>query len=797
MRSKIILLKLAFSGLYCLLSANSSFLLADSNIQDCDGKVLIDKILFESKLNLSDESLLRNLTVKEGQPCEILNVQKSAEVLKERGIFKIVSFSFVRKGKGLNIVFSLEALNVLSEVIITGNNFIDSKDIRREIGKRTGDNIVAEDIPEIKKRILTYYQASGYPEAEVEVSQIVERTYPLLSIKIKIHEKTPLRFKEVLFEGENLDKHRAILSDIKSFALSVIRDKSALRKIKHYAFLKFKEENYFKARIKESISGGKLIINITPRDRIYFKVEGNKAIPTNLIFDSLQLASRNIPLSDSSDRIVCGDLISEYSNFGYTQAKLECSWQDKFDDKNNYIGENLVIVINEGEKSLIPKDEDLNMEAELDLSITKDQKEIVDEALPKVSRILIVGNYFTQDKVIIRELGFKVGEHVTEEMLAKSRRAILSLGIFSNVEIKIAKANDLSKGYDVLVEVKEKEAGIVQGLVEVSTQDGIHLQSQVAQRNLSGTGRAIILGVDGYVREKLTNFDAARARLAFVSPKLFGSSLDYNLEGFYQTALNLNQTFKLDRVGVTQGLRYPLIDGLKINLSNSIYSERLFGVQPDIILGSRDVGNTNYSVIRSSFIYDRRDDPFVATKGYRVEFGGSYFPTQLGSEVDMIESHFQETTIIPVLDNLTYAFNVRGGFFKTLNSENVPLGSRYFLGGRDSLRGYTRFQVGPRSTSGSVVGGDTFLVFSQEFRRDLGQGILGILFFDYGQSFLRKDSDFSVDLKNHLKDFKFSPGIGLQYATPIGPVSAEVGFATNREFGERWGRFILSIGNAF
>jgi outer membrane protein insertion porin family len=196
--------------------------------------------------------------------------------------------------------------------------------------------------------------------------------------------------------------------------------------------------------------------------------------------------------------------------------------------------------------------------------------------------------------------------------------------------------------------------------------------------------------------------------------------------------------------------------------------------------------------------YDQRDDPFTPTKGYRIELGGSIFPEALGSQVALTEGHTQFTTLHPISNFWTYALNFRGSMLRVNgNTDNVPLGSRYFIGGRDTLRGYTRYQVSARSQSGFAAGGDTALSMNNEFRYQLTNSVLGLVFLDIGQAFLIQDKGFTGDSKANLQSLRYSPGVGAQYLTPIGPLGLEVGFATDREFGERWGRMLVSIGSAF
>ncbi|HMO16471.1 MAG TPA: POTRA domain-containing protein [Oligoflexia bacterium] len=425
--------------------------------------------------------------------------------------------------------------------------------------------------------------------------------------------------------------------------------------------------------------------------------------------------------------------------------------------------------------------------------------EVISGPLVEVGRIILQGNFYTSDKIILRELKLKEGDPWNPSVVEESKHALLSLGIFRSVIIEPVGGNFNGGREDLIVKVQERETGTIQGLIEMSTQDGLHIQTQVGQRNLAGNARALVLGLDGYFRGVDSLVQAARARLGFGSPRIFGTDLDYGLESFYQTALELNDSFKLDRYGFSNSFRYPFLKSLRLTASQTTYSERLFDVATPMILGDRDRGTTFYSAFRFLAEYDRRDDVFNPTRGYRLESGIGYFPETFGSEVRMFEGHAQGTSLMPLGSGITYALNLRGAFREVLNSgDTVPLGSRYFIGGRDTLRGYTRFQVGPRASGdGLVVGGDTFAVFSQEVRYQFTSSTQGIFFLDTGQAFLRHADRFDGDRKNNLLDLRFSPGFGMQYLTPIGPLSAEVGFATDREFGERWGRFIVGIGSAF
>ena len=64
---------------------------------------------------------------------------------------------------------------------------------------------------------------------------------------------------------------------------------------------------------------------------------------------------------------------------------------------------------------------------------------------------------------------------------------------------------------------------------------------------------------------------------------------------------------------------------------------------------------------------------------------------------------------------LVWANRLSGELVQPFGSTDVvPLSQRVFLGGRNSLRGFSRNSVGPRGELGNVVGGDLGLAYTTE-----------------------------------------------------------------------------------
>ncbi len=123
------------------------------------------------------------------------------------------------------------------------------------------------------------------------------------------------------------------------------------------------------------------------------------------------------------------------------------------------------------------------------------------------------------------------------------------------------------------------------------------------------------------------------------------------------------------------------------------------------------------------------------------------------------------------------------------DSTILPLVERFFLGGRNTVRGYAQDTLGPRGVNGNPTGGNAFFETNLELRTFLGKGIGIVTFLDSGNVWQRVgDVDWTL---------KHAVGIGLRYNTPVGPFRLDYGYKLKKEEGLSRSELIFSIGQAF
>jgi len=124
------------------------------------------------------------------------------------------------------------------------------------------------------------------------------------------------------------------------------------------------------------------------------------------------------------------------------------------------------------------------------------------------------------------------------------------------------------------------------------------------------------------------------------------------------------------------------------------------------------------------------------------------------------------------------------------------------------LRGFPIDEAGPQrlvpfcnvlqGQSGCVnvtvpVGGKELFIFNSEERFPLGimKPLGGVVFYDGGNVFS------AVNLNNFVNNYTSTVGVGLRYATPLGPIRFDLGRLLNPLPGISPWQYYITIGQAF
>ena len=215
-----------------------------------------------------------------------------------------------------------------------------------------------------------------------------------------------------------------------------------------------------------------------------------------------------------------------------------------------------------------------------------------------------------------------------------------------------------------------------------------------------------------------------------------------------------------------------------------------------------------------SFLWDRRDDPVLPTRGWSSLAQLQYAFPVFAAKGDFLKVFLQQTQYLNLGSAGVIAGSVRAGGiqpFRHLSGRDpeVPPGlpnadvfidERFFAGGGSTHRAYGRDLLGIRGQTlferptqpgdFAPVGGDGLLLVNLEYRHRVAGPVEGTLFYDTGNVW--------ADWRSiGLDDLRPGIGVGVRYLSPIGPIRLDIGWKLHRLHGEDPYAVFLSFGNPF
>jgi outer membrane protein insertion porin family len=298
-----------------------------------------------------------------------------------------------------------------------------------------------------------------------------------------------------------------------------------------------------------------------------------------------------------------------------------------------------------------------------------------------------------------------------------------------------------------------------------------------------------------------------KALTTYAQPHFIGSqwqsltsfSLERNSENPLFTAALGDLSFQVERVisprtNTRLQLRY---DFNKTDLSHLLV--------PDLVLDQDR--RVRLSTVSATLIRDTRDKPLDAHRGVFSTLDLSITPTAFGSSANYAKLFGQYAFYKPVY-SMVFANSIRLGLASPFAGSFVPTSQLFFSGGGTTLRSFPIDEAGPQrlvpfcdvlqNQTGCVnvtvpVGGRQLFILNSELRFPLhvNKSLGGVVFYDGGNVYS------AINIRNFADNYSNTVGIGLRYATPIGPVRIDLGRNLNPVPGINPTQYYITIGQAF
>ena len=401
-------------------------------------------------------------------------------------------------------------------------------------------------------------------------------------------------------------------------------------------------------------------------------------------------------------------------------------------------------------------------------------------------RIIIGGNTVTRDKVIRRQIQVYEKELFSGSKMKRSVRNLYRMDYFEDVKVDTQRGS-ADDTMNLIIDLKEKPTGTFTFGLGYSSQDKLFGTVAVAKRNLFGRDQT--LNIQGEFGD-----DSNKYSVSFTEPWLFDIPLsfqaelmDWEREYDYYDKQTIGGAFKLG---------YPVFDYTRLYMGYSYEINDISNIQTGAdystyILEGEHVTRS----VTSTIHYDSRDRAYnaQATDGADCALSMEYAGGPLGGDISFTKYKLTLGRYYPLLARFIGFVHGEGGYVRENSDGILPPYEKFFLGGMNSVRGFDYNDIFLTDAYGNEVGGEKYMQFNAELLRPLfkTEGFLGLVFFDMGNIYAEdRHMDFS--------ELRQSWGFGIRWFSPIGPIRFERGYIIDPKEGEPSnGQWDFTMGGTF
>jgi len=401
-------------------------------------------------------------------------------------------------------------------------------------------------------------------------------------------------------------------------------------------------------------------------------------------------------------------------------------------------------------------------------------------------KVIVKGNLETDYSIIRTKVPFKEGNYINPERLPEIIRVLYSTGLFSNVNAKFIDAGDAVK--DLVIEVDEAPAGTVEFSIGYGEYEKLRGALEIRYLNLFGKNKT------GSFRLEMNTLRAT-TQLSYRDPYFLEPNIELlgRLKFEKENVKNFDTgkiKYRSQRYSATVGLQRAFTKRFTGSVSYEYTIVRTYDISADVVLSEKDKGYLGIESLIIGLTYDRRDNPFNPTHGFITGVSIKNASSYLLGQTDFVKIIGSLAAYFKLYSYAVLAVGTKGGIaFGYKDTNELPIVERFFLGGRNSVRGFAQDALGPKGPDGNPTGGNAFAQINMELRLKVFNG-LGLVGFVDGGNVWKTVNEMRTKLR-------YAAGIGLRYNTPAGPIRIDYGWKLEVKPGESAGEFHFSIGHAF
>ena len=737
---KVFLLSSSFAQVINDLEINGNERLSSETIKVIGnielGKNYDDKMLNELIKKFYDSGFFKNVSVNINKNILVIN-------LSENPIVEDIQIVGIKKQSVVDIL--------LEEILLKNRKPFD-------------EYILSSDINLIQNILKT----SGYYFAQISSSIVENNELNTVRVKIDIDQGPRAKIKKISFIGDKKIKDKKLLEIIASeehkfwkfISNKTYLDQSRIDLDKRLIENYYKNLGYYYVNVLSSFAE--------------FNKDGNFNLTYNVdagdfyFFNDLEL---NLP--------------KDYNKKDFTsiqdQLKKLKGKKYSIDDFNK--------ILTDIEKIASSRLYDF-IDAQVDEKIVNNDKinfkfNVVDSTSYYVEKINILGNYNTIEEVIRNRLIVDEGDPLNNILYNKSLDNLRSLRIFKNVKGIIKDGSDQKlKTIDIIVE--EKPTGELSLAAGVGT-SGSSIGGGITEKNFLGKG--INLSTNLEISE-----NAVKGQFIYSKPNFAYTDNTLSTRLTNTTTDNLSDFgYKVSELSFSLGTEFERFQNLFFSPSLSASLEDLETNSNASSKLNSQAGDYTDIYFNYGLNYDLRNSKFRPTSGNNINFYQELPMLSDGNEIlnsikfDQFKKISRNSDMVGKASFLFKAVN-------TVDSTDVRVSKRAHVP-YSRLRGFEKGKIGPVDKN-DYIGGNYVSVLNLSTNLPGLLSNVDIVDFNY---FIDFANVWGVDYNDSLDDsaLRSSTGIGMNFLTPIGPLSFSLSQPITKSSSDKTETFRFSLGTTF
>ena len=401
-----------------------------------------------------------------------------------------------------------------------------------------------------------------------------------------------------------------------------------------------------------------------------------------------------------------------------------------------------------------------------------------------ITKINIFGNSITQENVIRNQLEIDEGDPFNEILYNKSLNNIKSLNFFKTVNSEVVDGDKYNtKILNFFIE--EKPTGEISAQAGFGT-DGGSIGFGIKENNFLGKG----IKLDSNF---LLSEDSFKGKFGVTNPKFNNTdkSIYINAEALENDNFD-RFGYKSNKTGISFGTNFEYLKDFTLGVGSSNFYE-VIETNSTASQAQRDQKGNNWdSFINLDFIYDKRNQKFQTTSGYR-----SFYSIDLPiiSDKNTLKNFYDYSYYFDLFDKNVSSLSFLLRSANSITGENIKLSERINLPS-SRLRGFETGRIGPKDGD-DFIGGNygASLNFASTIPQIFEESQnVDFLFFVDAANLWGVDYDSSL---NDSGSIRSSTGVALDWFSPVGPLNFSFAVPLSKKDGDKTETFRFNLGTTF